>query len=169
MTADRGLTRRGRTGKFVKSLESAERDREACRLRARGASYEAIAEQLGYGDASHARRAVNACLVAVQAEGVEELRAVQNYQLDVLTQTVIEVLERRHLVISASGKVVEHGDTTITDDGPVLAAVDRLLKIMERRAKLNGLDAPQSMEVFTLDRIDAEIARLSQQLGDEQA
>lgn len=169
MTADRDAISRDRRGKFAKTLESAERDREACRLKARGESYAAISDRLGYGGEANARRAITACLAAVPADAVEELRAIQNRQLDELTRVVIEVLERRHLVISASGKVVEHGDTTIVDDGPVLAAVDRLLKIMERRAKINGLDAPQRTEVLSLDVIDSEIARLTAELGGTEA
>jgi hypothetical protein len=35
----------------------------------------------------------------------------------------------------------------LEDDAPVLAAVDRLLRIQERRAKLLGLDAPVRADV----------------------
>lgn len=47
-------------------------------------------------------------------------------------------------------------------------AVETLLKIMDRRAKLLGLDAPARarIEVVTEDLIDAEIRRLRDQLGD---
>jgi hypothetical protein len=34
------------------------------------------------------------------------------------------------------------GGETLADDGPVLQAIDRLIRISERRAKLRGLDAP---------------------------
>ncbi|MFC6575537.1 hypothetical protein ACFQBS_02020 [Planomonospora parontospora] len=37
------------------------------------------------------------------------------------------------------------------DHGAVLAAMDRVLKIMDRRARLLGLDAPARHEVLTLD------------------
>jgi hypothetical protein len=57
---------------------------------------------------------------------------------------------------------------------PVLQAIDRLLKIQERRARLLGLDAPTQHRVNVLseDAIDAEIARLEAELralegGDE--
>ena len=52
-------------------------------------------------------------------------------------------------------------------DGPSAAiekAIDRVLRIMERRAKLLGLDAPVRTEAVTIDAIDAEIARLTAEL-----
>ena len=43
-------------------------------------------------------------------------------------------------------------------------AIDRVLRIMERRARLLGLDAPTRTEAVTIDAIDREIARLSAEL-----
>lgn len=169
MTEKHDQSDRDRTGKFVKTLESAERDREACRLRARGVTYQQIADQLGYGDASNARRAVKQCIEAVRAEGGRELKAIQRDQLDYLTRAVLAVLERQHLTITQSGKVVTMDGAPIIDDAPVLAATDRLLRIMERRAKLEGMDAAERREVLTLDAIDAEIAALTAELGRDPA
>jgi len=44
-------------------------------------------------------------------------------------------------------------------------AVDRLLAVMDRRARLLGLDRPAKHEVLTIDAIDHEIARLMAQFG----
>ncbi len=52
----------------------------------------------------------------------------------------------------------------LRDRAPVLAAIDRLLKIEERRAKLLGLDAPVRAELITIDAIEAEVARLAAEL-----
>jgi hypothetical protein len=49
-------------------------------------------------------------------------------------------------------------------DGNV-RAVDTALRIIDRRCKLLGLDAPQRHEVFTMSAIEAEIARLEAELG----
>jgi len=162
---NRGFSSRGRNGRFEKTLESAERDREACRLRARGITYQAISDELGYGDEAHARRAVKECIDAVRAEGGRELKAIQRDQLDYLTRRVLAVLERKHLTITPTGKIVTVDGEPVLDDAPVLTATDRLLRIMERRAKLEGLDAPERREVLTLDAIDAEIAALTAELG----
>lgn len=169
MTEDRNPSDRDRMGRFIKTLESAERDREACRLRARGETYQAISDRLGYGDEANARRAVKECIDAVRAEGGRELKAIQRDQLDYLTRQVLAVLERQHLTITQSGKIVTVDGEPVIDDAPVLAATDRLLRIMERRAKLEGIDAPERREVLTLDAIDAEIAALTAELDRDEA
>ena len=73
----------------------------------------------------------------------------------------------RHYVVTQSGKIVldPETDQPMLDDGPVLAAIDRLVKILDRVAKLRGLDAPQRLEVLTIDAIDAAIADLNAKLA----
>jgi len=63
------------------------------------------------------------------------------------------VLERNHFTVTQGGQVVYHGGEALVDDAPVLAAIDRLLKIDEqrrrvdeRRSKLLGLDMPTKVE-----------------------
>jgi len=53
----------------------------------------------------------------------------------------------------------------LIDDQPVLNGVNTLLKIMERRAELLGLNAVVKVEVITTGMIDNEIARLSNELA----
>jgi hypothetical protein len=50
-----------------------------------------------------------------------------------------------------------------------LDAIDRCLAIMERRARLLGLDAPTrfTIELWVLNSIDAEVERLSRELDNE--
>jgi len=50
-------------------------------------------------------------------------------------------------------------------------AVDRVLRVMERRSRLLGLDAPmrQQLEVITDSVLDEEIARLTAQLAAREA
>lgn len=155
---------RGPDGTFIETLDTAHRDAEAARLRSRGMGYRAIAEQLGFFDGSGAHKAVQRALAAVRAEGAEEARQLQLQQLDYLATKALEVLERHHVTVS-NGRLINVDGEPLEDDGPVLAAIDRLLKIQERRAKLLGLDAPARHEVVTLDAIDAEIARLSAELA----
>ena len=77
-----------------------------------------------------------------------------------------DVLQRNHVVVS-QGRVVELDGVPIPDDAPVLAAIDRLLKIQERRAKLLGLDAPTQsrVEVVTESAVDKAIAELEAQIA----
>jgi uncharacterized small protein (DUF1192 family) len=153
----------GADGKYVRTLESAERDAQACRLKARRMSYAKIAERLGYYDGREAYRGVQRALAAVVQEPAAELLQLELQQLDMLARQVLKVLERRHVTVS-HGQLVYHDGKPLVDDGPVLQAVDRLLKIQERRAKLLGLDAPKRLEVVTIDWLDEQIRTLTAEL-----
>lgn len=159
MPEDRARADRARNGRFTKTLESVERDREACRLRSRGMTYQQISDELGYGHESAARRAVKEVLAAVRVEGATEIRALQAQQLDYLTAEALKVLETIHPAVTQSGRIIkdEHGNTLV-DDGPVLAAIDRILRIQERRAKLLNLDVRE--QVTDDADVDAEIRQL---------
>lgn len=90
-------------------------------MRRSGRTYREIARQVGIGVAS-AHRLIAAAMAETRsavAEDVMELRALELSRLDGLMVALWPKARR--------------GD---------LAAVDRVLKIMERRAKLLGLDAP---------------------------
>jgi AraC-like DNA-binding protein len=84
---------RGGDGKFVRTIEAAQRDAEAARLRERGHTYRQIAAELGYADPGEAHHAVNRAFAAIPAEGVAELRAQMLAQLDYATRQAIKVLE----------------------------------------------------------------------------
>lgn len=49
------------------------------------------------------------------------------------------------------------------------AAVDKIISLMDRRARMLGLDKPQLHEhtIITMDAIEAEISRLEAQLADD--
>jgi hypothetical protein len=77
------------------------------------------------------------------------------------------VLEAEHHVTQV-GRLVRGPDgEPLRDHGPTLAAIDRLLKIMERRAKLVGLDAPVRARVEVVDEatVDRAIAELELELA----
>ena len=166
MTSDAGDNHRGRAGRgrFTKRPATAERDGQAARLRADGCTYQQIADQLGFSHRDLARRSVARALAATVREPADELRHLELIRLDALWVEATKVMTAEHLTVS-HGKVVEVDGVPLKDDGPVLSAIDRLLKIMERRAKLVGLDAPAKVEVMSLDAIDREIEKLSAELG----
>lgn len=168
MTSDQGDSSRSRNGRgrYVRSPETAERDAEAARLRVQGRTYQQIADRLGLSHRDLARRAVDRALTATVQEPAEELRSLELLRLDELWRTAWRVLTTEHVRVSA-GRVVEHQGKPLRDNGPALAAIDRLVRISERRCRLLGLDAPLSVTVLTLDQIDAEIRRLMEELGRE--
>lgn len=132
--------------------------------------YTVFYEELGYVSVNAARRDFTRALeesIAAQHASAEVYREEQLSELDYLAEEAHKILRTRHYVVTQSGKLVEHPETgePLLDDGPVLAAIDRLVKILDRIAKLRGLDAPQKLEVMTIDAIDAAIADLNAQLA----
>ena len=66
----------------------------------------------------------------------------------------------------SDGRVVKGPDgEPLPDAHRMLRAVDWLLRISERRARLLGLDAPARVAVESTDAIDAEIERLATRLA----
>lgn len=102
----------------------AEKVRKAIELRKAGATYEKIAEALGYENRSGAYKIVISALRDLVQEPARELRTLEAERLDSMT-----------LALWARA---QKGD---------LAAIDRLLRIMERRARLLGLDLPLAIDV----------------------
>jgi chemotaxis protein histidine kinase CheA len=106
-------------------LKAAERQREALQLRAAGRTFEDIAKELGYRGPSGAYRAVQAGLKKTLQEPADELRRVECERLDRLMEALWE-------------RAIVRGN---------VAAVDRVLRIMERRSRLLGLDAPSRLQL----------------------
>lgn len=140
-----GHETRGPDGKYIEDVATAERDHQAAEMRSRGLSYRAIAHHHRVS-VSTAHGAVQRALAAIRGEGAAEVRDLELDRLDELWRITMAVLEREHVTVS-NGRVVHLGEKPLRDDGPVLAAVDRLLRIQERRAKLLGLDAEKKINV----------------------
>lgn len=132
-------------GRYAKDPSLPERDAEFLELRKRGLAYRAIAAQTGY-DVKTVHEAVKRCMAAVTEEPAQEVRQLELERLDDMWTAVMKVLEAKHFTVS-QGRIVYLGDEPLEDDGPVLAAVDRLLRIQERRSKLLGLDSAVKQEI----------------------
>jgi len=145
-----------------RSVAQIEHDAHAVELRRQNLSYRQIAVELGYRSVSNAWEAVQRGLLDAIREPADQVRHLELERLDALAQVAWRVLADRHYAVAAGGKVALHPETgaPLIDDGPTLAAIDKLLRIQERRAKLLGLDAPTKHEVVTMDAIEAEIAKL---------
>lgn len=157
----------------AKRADTAQRRRQAIDMRMAGASYQQIADELGYSSRGAACQDVTRALetaVVEQARSVEAYREEELQRLDALLAEAWAILKRQHVTVS-HGRLI-YDDRTgepLLDDGPTLAAIDRILKIQERRAKFLGLDAPTRHEVVSVDVIDAEITRLAAELERNQA
>lgn len=163
MTSSHGDKRRPRNGRgrFVRSADTAVRDARATQLRAEGLTFQQIADRLGYGHRDLARRAVERALLATVRESADELRTLELDRLDRLWAEAWAVLKADHPTVSHGQVVRDDAGAVVVDWRPTLAAIDRLLRVMDRRARLLGLDAPRTAPAgWSLDEIDAEILRL---------
>jgi hypothetical protein len=134
------------------NAEQAEKQVTAYNYRLRGHSLREIGKLMGVSHET-ARK-----LVSLEADArvlplADELRKQQLDRLNDMRLKAMAVLEREHVHI-AEGRVVRDKDPEtgefsdpIVDDGPVLAAIDRLVKIEDRMSKLLGLDAPVQSEI----------------------
>jgi hypothetical protein len=149
-----------------RTIEDRERDQQAIELRRRGLTHRQIAAQLGFRSPSSAYEAIQRGLSETRREANNEVVQLEIDRLDDLRRAAWRVLAKTHLSVS-QGRVVRHPETgeVITDDMPNLQAIDRLLKIAERYAKLLGLDAPVRAKVEVQDGLDAEIEQLVEQLA----
>lgn len=118
------------------------RQAEVVKLRRGGMTWDMIAQRLGYADPSGARNAYVAASQRIIAEDVGEIRNLEAERLD-MAQAAIW------------GKVM-NGD---------LQAVQTLIRLMERRSRLLGLDAPVQVTHMVSDSMQSEIEFLAKQLG----
>jgi AraC-like DNA-binding protein len=134
-------------GRYTRRIETAERDAQAARLAQQRHTYQQIADELGYSSKGDAWRAVQRCRQAAIQQAGEELLASEAAHLDQLYVEALEVLARDHMVVS-HGQIVRGPDgEPLLDDGPKLAAIDRLVKVRESYRKLFGVDTAQKVNL----------------------
>lgn len=117
---------------------SVQKQAEALKLRIAGATFQQIADRLQYASPSGAYRAVELGLQRTLQEPSDMLRQLERERLD---QMLLGIW-----------KEATNGN---------LGAIDRAIKIMQRRAALIGLDAPTKVEVMMRKEAEA----IAQQLG----
>ncbi|MFB6805474.1 hypothetical protein [Streptomyces sp. NPDC056387] len=124
---------------------TAERRAKAIRMKIDGHTYEEIAKALGYSSKGSAccdvRRALEKHVVE-EGLAVEAWRELELARLDVLQKAIWP---------------------EAMDGSP--RAIETALKILDRRAKLLGLDSAIKLEVLTIDALDQQIQRLEAELG----
>lgn len=117
-----------------------DRDTKALNLRIGGKTFDYISAKLGFGGRSNAHRAVRRRLAAMRTdceEKAEELKQLELARLD--------RLQRALWSAGIKGEV---------------EAIDRILRIMARRAALEGLDKPKGLTVELSRAIDDALDRV---------
>lgn len=109
-----------------RAAQARERMKQALELRKAGATYDQIAQRLGYAASGAAYTAVATAIKDITRAPAEELRTLE--------------LERLDALMLAVWNKAKAGD---------YKAVDTVLRIMDRRAKYLGLDAPVRVAAST--------------------
>lgn len=146
------------------TIEGVARDAECARLRAQGHTLQEIADEVGYAQGSSVRLAIQRALILTAQEAGDELRALELQRMDMLLNKAWAAMDETHPTVS-QGRVVMHDGKPVADVQAMFGAMDRILRIMERRAKLLGLDAPTRHTVLSVDLINAEIEKLERELA----
>lgn len=155
-------------GEYIRGADVVATDARAAELRSEGLSYSAIAREMGWASKSSAYDAVQRAFRATLTEPADQARAVELARLETLHDAALGVLQRRHLTVS-HGRIItvkddDGHDVPLIDDGPVLQAIDRIVRISESRRKLLGLDAPARVDL-TMEAIDAALAEADDELA----
>jgi hypothetical protein len=135
---------------FIESEdEIKQRDSKVFELRIQGFTFEQIAVQVGFSGPSGAWQAYQRIRSEFIFESVEEARQLELMRLDEMQFAV--------------------WDRAINGDLPALSCV---LKIMDRRAKLLGLDKPEKMAVdrwgYNSADLDQEVKRIVDMMNERE-
>lgn len=142
------------------NAELAERDEEIWRLRLEGLSLRAIGQAVGLSHVSVLDILKKGYEERIYPQ-IDEARTVELERLDELLSRAWAIMDDRHALVS-HGRIIQDLDgRTLPDTGPVLAAMDRVLRIADRRARLLGLDAATKVEAQVFAPETEEVARLA--------
>jgi hypothetical protein len=120
---------------------------KAIQLRVEGHTYRQIAETLETTEGAVVQL-VRKALNQTHREMTDELRVLETTRLDEALKIAWDILKN-----PSTSPLVK------------LAAIDRVIKLQERRTKYFGLDSPSKHEHTHRTELDAEIERLMAQLG----
>ncbi|MGB4065311.1 MAG: sigma factor-like helix-turn-helix DNA-binding protein [Azonexus sp.] len=177
------MTKTGKGPKAItsaKSIREAERRAEIIQMRLDGRNLQEIGDHMGISAVS-VHNVITRALASMTKEPAEELRGLELARLDSLYAEAMNVL-RSFTPLLHNGRVVQipvidrNGEaikdpgtgqplTCIAEDKAArLASIAAAARVMERRAKLLGLDAPsrfqQDVTVSTDDKPDYDLNKL---------
>jgi transposase len=156
-----------------RSPETMEKDARAYDLFRRGLSYRQIATEIGYASTGTAFEAVRRAAKESTSDALKDAEATQAFldRFQDYRRAAQRVLSTRHFVTTQGGKLVTGLDgQPLIDDDPVLRALDRLLKIDDTELRLRDLypAAKSRVEVITEDAVDAECAKLIEEIQERE-
>ena len=134
-------------GEFERGMDTVRRDARAAELRAQGAHYQAIADELGLSSKGDAWRAVQRAKADVARPAVTKLIQTESEQLDDLYVMALEIIQRNHVTVSHGQIVYGPDGQPLPDDGPRLQAIQTALRIRDQYQNLHGLKQPAQVAV----------------------
>ena len=149
--------RDGQRGRWMRGVESIERDTEAARLRSRGWSWQRISDELGYGGRGNVHRAVSRLLQEIPVEAVTELRTTMREQLTGLYAKAMDLVDSEYVKINSGSVVYGHDGEPMADLEPVRRAVETAAKLLSQLAALDGLNAPVKVATEAATTVRHEI------------
>jgi hypothetical protein len=134
--------------RFVRTPEQTEKDHQAAGMRPM--TYRAIGEKFGVNESS-AYQMVQRAIADIPRESTEELIQLELMKLDRIESKAADIMEKYHPFVSQKGEVFN-----VEDEMPVIQAMNTLLKIADRRARLLGLNAPTRTELTSTVSVTVE-------------
>lgn len=114
---------------------------------------DASRDALGYGISYETVRVrIDTHITSTVTPLADEWRRIELDKLERSERMLNAIIAKHHYVVKTEDKSVicvrdPEADGYLNDDGPALAAFDRLLRVQERRARLLGLDSPVQVAV----------------------
>ena len=136
---------RDHNGRATRTPAQVESDHQAAQWKSQGLTYKQIGERLGVTRQA-AHLAVQRALADIPRMATEELRTLELEKLDNLERRLIWIINQPSYKTSASGRVIEYEGKALLDITPQIQAIGAALKVIDKRAKLLGLDAPTRVE-----------------------
>lgn len=122
-------------GEVLDPPDEREFKRRAYDLRKRAIPFDEIAEILGRSEAD-CRRAVNERLRRLEQDEVQDASLAKRLMLEQIDAMIAAI------TVPATGRDIDGNPAPV-----VLEAIDRMVKLFDRKAKLLGLDAPQKVDI----------------------
>lgn len=133
--------------KQARDHEILRRRERVLELREEGMTFREISAEMGVS-LGLVHKDFEASITRVLEPNVTAYRAEHTARLAKMRAVTQDILDRRHVVVSASGRLaLDMEGEPIEDDSIVLAAMDRLHKIDEAERKLLGLDVRPEVQI----------------------
>jgi hypothetical protein len=144
-----------RTGRYVRTLDAAERDARVAELVAEGWSQRAIAAEVGYSHHSSVAEAHRRAVRSVLQGPAEKLLALHMNRLEFMFASLMEMAEDTYITVSHGKIIRDEEGNPVPDIGPKLAAFREARASLESFRRLVGLDEAV--------KVDATVHQVTQQ------